>query len=114
MKSNLRFSREAVRDIEEALAYTREQFGERKFEQYRDLIQEALARIAADPDNPQARRRPEIHPDARTLHLARRGKRARHYLLYRVAADGHVDVGRLLHDSMELKRHLPEGFEASD
>lgn len=114
MKRKLRISRQALRDIEDVLAWTREQFGDRKLAEYEELIRAALADVAANPDDPHARRRPEIHPDARTFHLARRGKRARHFLLYRVAADGHVDVGRLLHDAMELKRHLPEGFGAAE
>jgi toxin ParE1/3/4 len=114
MTRGLRVSPQAFRDIEDALAYTREQFGDRKFEQYEHLIREALADIAENPEGPRARRRPDIHADARTFHLGHRASRARHFLLYRIAADGHVDIGRLLHDSMDLKRHLPEGFAAEE
>lgn len=114
MRHKLRFSPQAVRDIEEALEYTLEQFGERKQEQYKDLIRLALADIAVNPDDPRAKRRPELHPDARTFHLSRRGMHARHFLLYRVTADRHVDIGRLLHDSMDLARHVPEGFGADE
>ena len=48
------------------------------------------------------------------LHLARPGRRARHFPLYRIAADGHIEIGRLLHDSMQLRRHLPKGFESEE
>lgn len=29
---------------------------------------------------------------------------------YRVVGDQYIDIGRLLHDSMEMTRHLPDGF----
>jgi toxin ParE1/3/4 len=114
MRHKLRFSRAAIRDMEAVLAYTLERFGERKCEQYKFLIRQALADVAADPHHHNARHRPEIHPDARTFHISRRGKPARHFLLYRITAEHYVDIGRLLHDSMELNRHLPDGFEAAE
>ena len=114
MSFTLRFSRTAVRDIEEILAYTLTHFGARKHEQYKALIRQALRDIAADPDRSPAKRRPELHRDVRTFHIARQGRRARHFLLYRVVGDRFIDIGRLLHDSMDLKRHLPPGFEAMD
>lgn len=110
MSFTLRFSNRAVQDIENVLAYTLAHFGSRKHEEYKTLIREALSDIASDPHRAAAKRRPEIHPDARTFHIGRRGRRARHFFLYRVASDQFVDIGRLLHDSMELPRHLPDGF----
>ena len=114
MKFKLRFSKSAVRDIEEVLAYTLAQFGQQKTEQYKELIRQALAEIATDPNHPPAKYRPEIHADARTFHLARRGRRARHLFLYRVIGNEFVDIARLLHDSMEIERHLPEGLDLKD
>jgi hypothetical protein len=34
-------------------------------------------------------------------------RRARHVLLYQVTADREIRVVRILHDSMDLARHLP-------
>ncbi len=65
--------------------------------------------ILLAPEASPSRAREEIHPEVRTLHIARRGRKARHLILYRVTTNT-IDVGRLLHDSMELRRHLPEGF----
>src|SRR5689334_25334496 len=112
MSYTLRISDRAVRDIEEALAYTLDQFGARKQAAYAKLIQNALGDIVADPTCAPAKQRPELHPHARTFHIARRGKPGRHFFLYRIADDQNVDVARLLHDSMDLQRHLPHGFEA--
>jgi toxin ParE1/3/4 len=113
MSFRLRISAAAVRDIEQVLAHTLQEFGLRQYEEYKDLIRTALAEIAANPNRPTARLRPELHPNARTFHLARPGRHARHFLLYRVVGD-YVDVGRLLHDSMDLRRHLPKGLRTHD
>ena len=48
--------------------------------------------------------------DIRTLHVARDGRKGRHFVMFRVGSiDGRdvIDVLRLLHDSMDLERHLP-------
>jgi toxin ParE1/3/4 len=73
------------------------------------LIREALSDIVARPLMPPAKPSPEIHSSARTFHIARKGKSARHFFLYRVVSEEVVDIGRLLHDSMDLRRHLPKG-----
>ena len=44
-----------------------------------------------------------------TLHVARGGRKGRHFVLYRVNTQGPtqvIDVLRLLHDSMDLSRHI--------
>ena len=103
----------AVRgDIEDALTLTLRKFGERKYNGYRDLIRAAIERIAANPDDPRARRRPEIHAKARTFHIGRRNQRARHFFLYRVADDGVVEFARFLYDGMDLAQHLPPDYGA--
>jgi toxin ParE1/3/4 len=103
-----------VEDIEGVLARTLEQFGFRKYSEYKELIHEAIVRLAEDPEGPPARRRTEIHADARTLHIAQRARRARHLLLYRIGKYGVVEIARLLHDSMEPRRHLPSEFGERD
>ena len=108
MRFTLRFSRVCVHDIQRVLLYTLEQFGPRKHEQYKGLVREAVADIRHDPRRPPARAHPEIGAHVFTFHIARRGKRARHYFLYRVANESVVEVGRFLHDAMELRRHVPE------
>jgi toxin ParE1/3/4 len=37
-------------------------------------------------------------------------KHPRHFLLYRIRADGQVEIGRVLHDSMDLEPHLREEY----
>ncbi len=37
-------------------------------------------------------------------------KDPRHVLLYRVRADGAIEIARVIHDSRELERHIPEEY----
>ena len=37
----------------------------------------------------------------------------RHFLLYRVTESNLVEIGRVLHDSIELQAHLPEEYRLS-
>lgn len=81
--------------------------------------------IAADPDRAGSHDRPELTDAARTYHLRRsrdrvgkavgRVHRRRHFLLYRVR-DGRVEIGRVLHDGMDLKRRsqVQDGEGESD
>jgi toxin ParE1/3/4 len=81
---------------------------------------EATLRIAANPDLAGTTQRPEIAAHCRTYHLfhsrkkaGRRGniiRKPRHLLLYRVTEAGVVEIARVLHDSMDLKRHLPAEY----
>lgn len=113
MRYELRVSGRAVRDMENVLRRTLADFGQRQRNAYESLMREALAAILVDPLGPPARQRPELHPDARTFHIARRGRHARHFFLYKVSGGRVIDIGRLLHDSMDLPQHLPKGFRPS-
>lgn len=107
----------AQADIIDILSRTQEQFGEAARLRYEQLIATGIRDIASDPIRPGTFDREELGPNARTWHL--RGsrerarlasgvvKRPRHLLLFRIEADGLVVIGRILHDAMELDRHLP-------
>jgi len=66
-----------------------------------------MREFAAGPDVLGSRARDDISPGLRTLDVARRGRRGRHFLLYRATADLEIEILRILHDAMELRRHLP-------
>ena len=76
------------------------------------MIDLSLRDLIENPETPLARPRPEIGRGLRTLRIARPGRRASHFLLYRIAEDGAVEVVRFLHDAMDLPRHV-EGIEKS-
>ncbi len=110
MSWKLRISQDAERDIEQVLTTTYDKFGEHKYAEYRGLVALTLQELGSDPTNARTKTRPEIHPQARTVHLARKGKAARHFILYRIVDESIVEIGRLLYDGMDLAQHLPEQY----
>jgi toxin ParE1/3/4 len=50
--------------------------------------------------------RDEIQPGLRSIHVARHGRRGRHLVLYRIAEGETIDILRMLHDSMDIGRHV--------
>ena len=104
--AKLIISASARRDIANALQASARCWGPGQRRQYRLLIEKALGDLLEAPEYPASRTRDEIRPGIRTLHIARRGRPARHLIVYRIAADGSIQVIRLLHDAMELSRAL--------
>lgn len=109
-----RLSQAAENDIVEALAWSQEQFGDQARRNYEALIVAALRDMAADPIGAAARERPELGPGVLSWHLrasrsstTTRVGRPRHLFLYRLD-DDMVVVGRMLHDAMELERHMED------
>jgi toxin ParE1/3/4 len=112
----------ATLDIEAVLSWTQEKWGEQASVRYEALLVRTMIDIATNPDLPGSSRRPEIAAAARTYHLIHsrhhvaaeigRVKRPRHFLLYRTRPDGIVEIGRVLHESMDLAKHLPDEYRS--
>lgn len=103
----IRLADQAVQDVEDILDWTLEQFGPMQLEVYTDTISDALEALSQWPQLTDAHWRSELGDDVATLHLARQGRKARHLLVFRVHdPECVIDVLRVLHDSMELQRHL--------
>lgn len=110
-----RLSKAAQDDVVDVLAWTHERFGEAGRLRYEGLIVAALRDVASQPDRPGSLARPELGAGVRSWHLRLSRnhcepgmaavRRPRHFLVYR-AEPGHVVVARLLHDAMELGRHM--------
>lgn len=66
----------------------------------------ALEALAAGPDVVDVKARDDIAPGIHTLHVARQGRKGRHFVVLGVAEPGTIDVLRILHDSMDLPRHV--------
>ncbi len=70
----------------------------------------ALKELSAGPAIPGVKERSEIGAHIWTLHIARNSRKDRHFVLFRVSSFEErevIDVLRLLHDSMDLERHVP-------
>ena len=102
----------AQNDVASILAWSHEQFGEEARKRYEALIATAIREAASRSDDGYTSR-PELGAGAFSWHLSRSrasspgGKvnRPRHFLICRRDGDTLV-IGRVLHDAMDLRRHI--------
>ncbi len=110
----------AERDIAELLEWSHRHFGEKIRLRYEALLTQAIMDVVNYPERPGSQDRREIAPGTRTYHLRYsrdrvkrslgRVRQPRHFLLYRLVEGGLVEIGRVIHDGMDLDRHLPEDY----
>lgn len=112
----LRLSGAARRDIEDLLTWSEEHFGQAARLRYEALLVCALQDVADDTGRPGIQARPELGAAVFSYHLvcsrprvAGKVMRPKHVLICRLTASGGVDILRVLHDAMEISRHLPTG-----
>jgi toxin ParE1/3/4 len=109
----VRLSAAAEADYRQILGWTVERFGSSQARLYAETLSAALTALSAGPTIVGVKERPDIGDNIRTLHVARKGRKGRHFVMFRVGSvPGHnvIDVLRLLHDSMDLERHLPPDY----
>jgi toxin ParE1/3/4 len=105
-RQRVRLTREAERDLRAIILWTTKRFGTRQAAVYGELIDHAVRAIGKAPLMALSKAREEVGPGIRTLHIGSFSGRGCHILLYRISGEAIV-VGRILHDGMELKNHLP-------
>ena len=103
----VRLSAAAELDLANIIKWTTENFGARQSRIYRNTIVQAIGELADGPDVAGSKARDEIIPSFRTLHVARHGRRGSHFLMYRRASNSTIEIVRILHDRMDLQRHVP-------
>ena len=105
-KWTVRLSDSAEADYDDILHWTVRRFGVMQAGAYGELLAASLARLERGPAIAGARQRDEIGAGLSTLHVGRRG---RHIILFRIGSesDRTIDVLRILHDAMDLARHVP-------
>ncbi len=106
----VRLSESAEQDYRNILRWTQTRFGPQQAKTYADTLASALRDLGAGPSLMGAKPRDDIGPGMHVLHVARNGRKGRHFVLFRVEtaqAPHAIDVLRLLHDSMDLPRHGP-------
>jgi toxin ParE1/3/4 len=78
------------RDFANILKWTTENFGSQQAGNYRDTLMQAIGELANGLDVPGSKARDELMLGLRTR------------------AEGRIiEIGRILHDQMDLQRHLP-------
>ena len=100
-------------DFANILKWTTENFGARQSRVNRDILVQAIGELAEGPHVAGSKARDEIMAGLRTLHVARRDRRGSHFLMYRAAPNSTVEIVRILHDRMDLGRHLPSAPDES-
>jgi toxin ParE1/3/4 len=106
---NLHLSAAAERDYRDILGWTLEHFGQMQVQAYADTLTFALKSLVAGPGIAGVKQRAELGVDIYSLHVARNGRKGRHFVIFRVNISqdqNTIDVLRILHDSMDLLRHL--------
>jgi len=103
-------------DFASTLEWSYRYFGERGRLRYNALVFTAIDDIRRWPDHPASKAHPKYGAGVRSWHLRLsrehvppelgRVDSPRHLLFYRMMG-GVVVIGRLLHERMDLRRHLP-------
>jgi toxin ParE1/3/4 len=119
----LRLSAHAEADIAALLDWSEAHFGRAGRLRYETLVIAALDDLANDPRRAGSKERLDLGRGVRCYHLLssrkrRRGaagnvRRPRHLILYRIRPE-FVDVGRILHDAMDVERHVPEDYREAE
>lgn len=109
---HIRLAATAESDLRNILRWTARRFGPAQARIYGETVTRAIQSLADGPHVAGARQRDNIAPGLMTLHVARGGRKGRHFVLYRTSRSTKaptIEVLRLLHDSMDLVRHAGTG-----
>ena len=107
----VRLAAQAEDDFADIVTWAAQTFGEMQAETYAETMTLAIEALHDGPDPLGAKARDDIEPGIRTLHVARQGRNGRHFVVFREAQNQCIDVLRLIHDSMDLARHIPPAKE---
>ena len=99
---------QAEQDLLDVIRWANENFVTRQAEQYAETIALAIEALHDGPEILGAKLRYDIAEGIHTLHVARQGRKGRHFVAFSVSEGHIINVLRLLHDCMDLAMHLPE------
>jgi toxin ParE1/3/4 len=111
----VRLTAAAEADFGQILTWTREQFGEPQAFAYADTLALALEALHKGPETSGVKSRDDILRGLSSLHVARQGQKGRHFIMFRTARNPRtnvIEVLRILHDSMDLPRHVRDERES--
>jgi toxin ParE1/3/4 len=104
----VRLTKSAERDFGDIIHWSAEQFGKVQARIYAETLSTAIQDLTSGPAVTGVITRDDILRGLLTLHVARKGRKGRHFIMFRVADRENrvIDVLRLLHDAMDLPRHI--------
>jgi len=114
--AKFRLSLDAEADLIDILRFTQVRFGEGARRRYQGLLRAAFVSVAVEPERIGSLDREQLAAGLRSLHLlycrsesqSGRVDRPRHVVFYRLGNDQVVEIVRILHDAMEVERHLQQ------
>jgi toxin ParE1/3/4 len=110
VKWSVRLTAAAEEDFRQIVRWTAQQFGDRQASAYAATLSAAIEALADGPEIVGAQRRDDIARGLMSLHVARKRRKGRHFVIFRAGPDGtqrYVEVLRVLHDAMDVQSHLP-------
>ncbi|RFO97453.1 type II toxin-antitoxin system RelE/ParE family toxin [Rhodoferax lacus] len=102
---SVRLARAAEQDYEDILLWTHQQFGPIQAQAYAATLSQAISALVDGPKIAGVKPREDIGPAIHTLHVARLGRKGRHFVVFQCTGNSSIDILRLLHDSMDLPQH---------
>lgn len=108
---SVRLAAAAEVDFEAILAWTLDAFGSYQVSVYAETLIGTLAALSEGPKLAGLKERGDIGSGLHSLHVARGGRKGRHFVICRFTTEREqqwVEVLRILHDSMDLQRHVPD------
>jgi toxin ParE1/3/4 len=100
----------AEADFRDIIRWTAEVFGDAQARVYAATLSAAIESLAGGPTIVGARPRDDIAKGIFALHVAHHGHKGSHFVMFRIGKDrkrARIEVLRVLHEAMDLARHLP-------
>jgi toxin ParE1/3/4 len=106
---SVRLAKAAEQDFEDVIEWTVREFGARQALTYANSLIDAIDVLTGGPEVVGVRARDDIGAGLYSLHVARQRRRGRHWLVFRISNDAKhtIELLRILHDSMDIVRHVP-------
>ena len=95
-------------DLISIYLWTVDKFGSNQAEEYIDTVSSAIEALVIGPYLIGSKARNDIGPGIRLLHVKRKGKKGRHFVMFKAMDNQTILVIRLLHDSTKLSRESLE------
>lgn len=90
----------ARQDLEDIWSYSEYQWGEKPADDYIRQLNDGFNLLAETP---------EAGPDCSDIRPGyRKYQVARHVIFYRITSEGDIEIVRILHERMDVERHLTE------
>ncbi len=112
MKWHVRLAGQAEQDFASIVGWTQKQFGAQQAATYEHTLRLAIRALGAGPLLRGIRWRDDLGAGIGVLRVARDRRRGRHLVVFKLnSGEQKIVVLRVLHESMDIERHLIDSTE---